>query len=97
MRINVAWTHFAHVPVSHTCTCVTHMYLCHTAVNLAKENIRNKLSTPFPDILFGSDLQRFGEFAQALIRDAPQKRKRENVGILKKQGGVYPNPISFVI
>ena len=31
------------------------------------------------------------------LRDAPQKNKRENVGILKKQGGVYPNPTSFVI
>ena len=25
------------------------------------------------------------------------KKKRENVGILKKQRGVYPNPTSFVI
>ena len=33
---------------------------------------------------------------QKMIKGRCQK-KRENVGILKKQGGVYPNPISFVI
>ena len=35
---------------------------------------------------------------QRKVREAPPKKKRENVGILKKQGGgVYPNPTSFVI